>query len=380
MTRIFLIRHGEAEGNLYRRAQGQFDTPLTPRGRAQAEALAARFADIRLDAVWSSDLARARETAEAAARGSGVTVRQDPRLREIALGVWEDMPWGNIEERWPEQLRYFSFEPHRWSVPGSETLESVQNRMEAAVLSLAEAWPDGTVAVASHGMAIRALLARVTGVRAEEIRRVQHPENTAVALLTAENGRLALEYSNDFSHLSEALLTEGRRGWWRSEDGSDKSNLRFSPFDTEHGRELFLRCYRDAWQIAHGSLEGFHSESVWKGALYRASASPEALLSARAEDSFAGLIALDEKRGAARGIGWISFCYVPPELRRRTFGIQLIGAAVSRFRALGRRTLRLSVAPQNPALGFYEHLGFVRCGTEPGALEPLLMLEQDLTF
>ncbi len=380
MTRIFLIRHGEAEGNLYRRAQGQFDTPLTPRGRQQLEALAARFRDVPLDAVWSSDLSRAFETARAAARGSGVPVKRDPRLREVALGVWEDRPWGNIQHDWPEQLRYFCFEPEQWRIPGGEALEATQSRMETALLELAEAYPGGTVAAASHGMAIRALLARALGVAGGDIRRVQHAENTAVALLLAEGGKLSVEYYNDFSHLPAALRTEGRKGWWRSEGGGEDSNLRLTPFDTERGRALYLRCYRDAWRGAHGSLEGFDADAVWRGALSRAAASPEALQEAWWGDRFAGLMALDERRGAAEGALWLSFCYVPPELRDRQCGTQLIGAAVTRGRALGRTRLRLCVAPENPARGFYARRGFLPCGTEEGAVEPLTVMELDLTF
>ena len=101
-------------------------------------------------------------------------------------------------------------------------------------------------------------------------------------------------------------------------------------------------------------------QSVWKG------------------EDFAGVLALDEQRGAHHDYGWVSFLYLRPEMRGQGFGIQLVGEAVSRFRALGRRRLRLCVAPKNPALGFYEHLGFVRCGTEPGALEPLFLMEMEL--
>lgn len=90
------------------------------------------------------------------------------------------------------------------------------------------------------------------------------------------------------------------------------------------------------------------------------------------------MLALDELRGAHHGYGWIAFLYLRPEMRGEGFGTQLLGEAVSRFRELGRKRVRLCVAPTNPALAFYEHLGFVRCGTEPGALEQLLLMEKEL--
>ena len=97
-------------------------------------------------------------------------------------------------------------------------------------------------------------------------------------------------------------------------------------------------------------------------------------------EEFAGLIALDERRGAREGVGWISFCYLAPAFRGRGLGVQLLGAAVSRCRELGRERLCLSVARDNPALGVYERWGFRPSGTEPGALEPLLRMEKDLRF
>ena len=92
MTRIYLIRHCEAEGNLYRRAQGHWDGRATALGEIQIEALARRLGDVRIDAVWSSDLSRAMRTAEAALRGRELTLRVTPRLREICMGVWEGQP------------------------------------------------------------------------------------------------------------------------------------------------------------------------------------------------------------------------------------------------------------------------------------------------
>ena len=81
MTTVYLIRHAEAEGNLYRIAQGQHDSNLTDRGWRQVEALARRFADIHIDAVYASDLYRTRATASAIYRPKGLPLRVTPGLR-----------------------------------------------------------------------------------------------------------------------------------------------------------------------------------------------------------------------------------------------------------------------------------------------------------
>ena len=88
MTTLLLARHGETDWNRARRWQGHADRPLTDRGRAQAAALAERLADIALDAVYSSDLRRARDTAEAVAAIQGVDVVELAELREVNVGSW----------------------------------------------------------------------------------------------------------------------------------------------------------------------------------------------------------------------------------------------------------------------------------------------------
>ena len=152
----------------------------------------------------------------------------------------------------------------------------------------------------------------------------------------------------------------------------------FVPFDTLAGRARYFACYEDAWRVAHGSLRGFQPDSCWRAALLRASEDPEALSELRVDGRFAGVLALDCRRGAFRGVGWIAFCYVVPELRGRGLGRALILRAGEVFRERGRRRVRLTVAPGNPALGFYERLGFVRVGSEAGALEDLYVMEQKL--
>ena len=377
MTQIFLVRHGEAEGNIYRRAQGQNDTNLTPRGRRQVEALASRFAGIPLAAAFSSDLRRARETALAALGGRDMPVTPDPRLREMCFGEWEDRPWGQID--WEEMDNKIAFltDPARWYVPGGERYDAVQDRMLSALTDIALRHEGGAVLAASHGMAIRLLLARLRGIPSERISEVRLPDNASVTLLRWEDGGFGIEYENDVSHLPEKPFTPYRpldpaqaAGSW---------DLRFAPFDTSpEGRERFLACYRDAWRLAHGSLRGFDAKACWRAALARAADDSDSLAAALRGDDFAGLLALDPRRGAAHGYGWIAFVYVAPEMRGHGCGYQLLGEAVSRCRKLGRRALRLTVAPGNPALAFYEKAGFVRVDTEPGALEPLLVMEMTI--
>ena len=104
MTRIYLIRHAEAEGNLYRRVHGWYDSLVTDNGYRQISALKGRFDNIPIDAVYSSDLFRTMTTAKAIYVSHGLELHTRPDLREIGVGEWEDVPWGELSHRDGERL------------------------------------------------------------------------------------------------------------------------------------------------------------------------------------------------------------------------------------------------------------------------------------
>ena len=130
MTTIYLIRHAEAEGNLYGRPQGQYDANITMLGRRQTAALAERFRDVPIDGLWSSDLVRAQSTASAILKyHPQLTMHLDRDLREVDVGCWEDRTWAEIRREFPEQHHRFDHDPEKWHVPGSEPYEAVVRRM-----------------------------------------------------------------------------------------------------------------------------------------------------------------------------------------------------------------------------------------------------------
>lgn len=120
MTTIYLIRHAEAEGNLYRIAQGQYNSLLTDRGQRQVAALEARFADIHVDAVYSSDLYRTCATAAAIYRPKGRRSIAAPTCGRSAWAFGSSAPGGDIARTDPEQMENFSRHPERWQVEGGE--------------------------------------------------------------------------------------------------------------------------------------------------------------------------------------------------------------------------------------------------------------------
>ena len=111
MTKIYLVRHAEAEGNVYRRIHGQYDSRITPNGLRQVEALRTRFQDIPIDACYASDLNRTCVTARSVYLPKGLELRRDRRFREVNLGRWEDIPFGWLERFEPERMTQFNKEP-----------------------------------------------------------------------------------------------------------------------------------------------------------------------------------------------------------------------------------------------------------------------------
>lgn len=379
MTQIYLIRHCEAEGNIYRRAHGSYDGRITAKGQRQIDALAERFRDIPVDAVYSSDLSRTIATAGAVTKYHDIPLQTDRRLREQHLGSWEDVPFGNLAAADPQLMWYFNNDPARWHAPGAETFGEVRARMREIIFALAAKHDGQTVVCVSHGMAIRAFLSELMGLPSADINQLPHGDNTCVALLEIENGSAEIKYYNDNSHLSDELSTFARQHWWKRPDRVDHNNLRFAPLDPNREPELYLHFYAETWKAVHGSLDGFYPPVYLDSAKRQFAISSDAIITVSKDDVVVGITALDMERGKEEGCGWISLCFVEEAERRHLLGVQLIGHAVSTFRKLGRRHIRLSVYEGNEgAIRFYQAYDFHIVGSTEGVIGRLLLMEKDI--
>ena len=377
MTKVYLIRHAEAEGNYYRRIQGHWDGGITAKGHKQIAALAERMKEVHLDALYSSDLTRTMLTAGAITKYHDLPLITDPRLREVHMGIWEGVGWGDASYYDAEQYSYFSSNPDLWQVDGSESWHDLQERLYSAIADIASRHEGQTIAIVSHGTAIRALMCKILNVPGRDIHSVKHGDNTAVSELTVENGVLSLNVICDNSHLPDDLTNHARQTWWKT--GKDKGNLHFRPLNLNTEAKFYLRCYADAWQIAHGDTDGFVPALYLMSAKRWQDDHPEAIAVALDEDEVVGLVALDTHRGAEDGQGWIGFFYLLPEHRGKRYGVQLLGYADTLYTRLGRNALRLRVSEDNPhARGFYDHLGFVQVDEAVGIGAPLQILERKL--
>ena len=190
MTTILLARHGETDWNRDGRWQGHSNTSLNELGREQARELADALTD-EIDVVYSSDLARARETAEIVAAQLGLRVRLDPRLRERGFGSWEGLTRSEIEELDAEALaRWRAGEGH--GAPDAEPFDAFDERMRRFLEDVLQRHPDERVLVIAHGGSIRVIHALAMGLDyVRDHRSIPAVANCALARYAATDGKLA---------------------------------------------------------------------------------------------------------------------------------------------------------------------------------------------
>jgi probable phosphoglycerate mutase len=169
MTHLVLIRHGETDWNAEGRYQGQSNVPLNANGLAQAEALAQRLRGMRFDAIYTSDLARAAQTAEVLAATTGAPIHRDRRLREIDQGEWEGLLLAEIQARYAEAFERRRLDPLATQPPGGETVGQVRQRVLEAIREIGRTYPGGSVAVVSHGLAIALIKVHLAQLPVESV-------------------------------------------------------------------------------------------------------------------------------------------------------------------------------------------------------------------
>ncbi len=218
MTRVYIVRHCEAEGNINRTFQGHTDAGITEKGRLQLEKLEERFSTIHLDAVYTSDLVRAVRTAEAVLGNRDLPFIVTPELREINGGEWEGKGWAELPGLYPEACEAWTKLPHLAELPGGESMQELEARVWEALLQIARQNRDRDVAAVSHGGAIRVLMCRAKGWELSRLSEVAWCDNTAVSVVEFDdrlNPTLVME--GDDSHLTDELSTVKKQKWWKDE-------------------------------------------------------------------------------------------------------------------------------------------------------------------
>lgn len=217
-TKIYVIRHCEAAGNIERYFQGHTDGLPSPKGEHQCALLGERFKEIPLDAVYTSPLTRARRTAEGVNLYHHLPIQVEEGLIEINGGQWEGKLWAELPKLFPKEARFWSDEPWDYEPEGGESMRAVYDRIWKAVQKLALQHPGQTIAAVSHGCSIRNLLCRLKFDDITRLNEVQWCDNTAVSLIEFdEAGKAELIFENDASHLDAQSSTLSGQDWWKAD-------------------------------------------------------------------------------------------------------------------------------------------------------------------
>ncbi len=156
-TKIILVRHGQSLGNLTRRFIGHGYAPLTELGHKQAEASALFLDRYNIDRIYSSDLTRARETAEHTSARRGLDITLDSGLREIFAGKWEGMAYDEIAAAYPELYDTWMHDTGNAALPDGESVLGMRERVSAAISHIAAENEGKTVAIFTHATPIRVM-------------------------------------------------------------------------------------------------------------------------------------------------------------------------------------------------------------------------------
>jgi broad specificity phosphatase PhoE len=211
---VHLIRHGETEWNCTGRWQGHLDVPLNAAGREQASRLARRLAEERMqfDALYSSDLKRAWETAEPIGGALGLSPAASPSLREIDLGAWSGKTREEIARQFPAEWQKLHSEE---DVPrgGGETFAAFQQRVLGWLNRAAEEHAGKTICVVTHGGCIRAVLLHVLGLTWPERAQIPPIENVSITEVECSGGRWTVLRVNDTGSIKPSESAESHPEW-----------------------------------------------------------------------------------------------------------------------------------------------------------------------
>jgi probable phosphoglycerate mutase len=208
-TRLIAVRHGETAWNVDARIQGHLDIALNDKGQWQARQVAQALAGEPVAAVYSSDLLRARHTAEAIALAAGAPLVTDPTLRERHFGLFEGKTFKEIEQAWPDHAHHWRKRVPHWEPPqGGESLLALRERVRQTVQRIAARHPDEQVVLVAHGGVLDALYRVATGQPVDAPRTWELP-NAAINRLLWTPESLVLVGWSDTQHLQrDAALDE----------------------------------------------------------------------------------------------------------------------------------------------------------------------------
>ena len=213
-TRILFIRHGETAWNRIKRIQGHIDIPLNETGFVQARHLAVRLASELsagrgLDAVYASDLLRARQTAEPAVAALGLPLNQSEGLRERAYGAFQGHDSAEIEAKFPDAFAVWQTRDPGFAPEGGESSRMFYHRVLHTVSQIVAAHPDGRIACVTHGGVLDCIYRSANGLALDAPRNYPLLNASINTVEFDEDGHAAIIEWGDVAHLERASADDG---------------------------------------------------------------------------------------------------------------------------------------------------------------------------
>lgn len=200
--RVYIVRHGLTIWNNEKRYQGHTDIELSEEGKEQAAALQKRLAGVKFEAIFSSDLSRAFETARIIAEPHNLDVKVIPGVKEMNFGVWEGLTFPDLQSKYPDLVKIWMERPQDLAIPEGESFLLVRERAMEAITTITKEYPYGDLAIVSHGGTIAAVLTGLLGLPVEKMWTFRQ-KNAALNILLQIGEQFVLESYNDTCHLSD---------------------------------------------------------------------------------------------------------------------------------------------------------------------------------
>lgn len=201
-TQLFVVRHGETQWNIEKRLQGHQDSPLTPKGVAQTEALARSLYQHEFSAVYASDLKRTRLTAEKLVALKGYDIHFVSCLRERNLGIFQGYTRQEIAEHFPEKAQYFLKNEVDYPIPEGESLSAFTERCLHCLENIAAKHENERILIITHGGVLTCLFKTVVGIPLQTPRHFTI-FNTSLNVFSCQEGQWMLESWGDVSHAKD---------------------------------------------------------------------------------------------------------------------------------------------------------------------------------
>jgi len=200
MTSIYLVRHGQTAWNKEEIFRGRTDVPLDETGLKQAELVSEYFKGMEIDAIYSSPLSRALQTAQKIAQFNDLKVQPLPGIIDMSFGKWEGRPHQEIREKDSKTYRQWVEEPHLVRLPGGEGLNDVRVRAMAALEEVMRKHPEKTLVLVSHRVICKVLICAILNLDNSHFWQITQ-DTTAINLIQYRKGKYILSLMNETCHL-----------------------------------------------------------------------------------------------------------------------------------------------------------------------------------